>query len=287
MRPFTILMACAAVAASTTGAAAQGDAFGAGTTPAEMPPNGFNGRQYVDSLGCVFVRAGQGDVVAWMPRVTRSNEPLCGYTPTQLGAGIAPERQVSIASNAPATGTTLASVRDVVSVSAPRSGDRGMVSQGAVPAATIAPDVVTRPATRAACRASALRVGHGTRCDEAAQDGVGGHLAAIVIPRQSRNSTHGSEGGSVAPVTIVVASDATYKFPPNVQQAGTVIVGEAEAVTRLGRDTQRIAVPKGYKEAWTDGRLNVFRGVGTALGETQMRRTWSERVPQRLIDSDG
>lgn len=65
-----------------------------------------------------------------------------------------------------------------------------------------------------------------------------------------------------------------------------MIAGSTETVKRLSRDTQRIAVPQGYKEAWTDGRLNVFRGVGTADGAGQMRRTWTESVPQRLIGQD-
>jgi hypothetical protein len=42
-------------------------------------------------------------------------------------------------------------------------------------------------------------------------------------------------------------------------------------------------VPPGYRPAWTDGRLNPNRGIGTPAGEAQMRRIWTDGVPRRLI----
>ena len=285
MRAFPLLLACSVVVSGAVAASAQSDVVVAGSTPAEVPPSTFNGRQYVDSAGCVFVRAGQGDVVAWMPRLTRSNEPLCGYAPTNIEATQRPETAAVTAASATPTATQLASVKEVTLVSAPRLG----ASNTSPVLIATATDVVMRPATRAACGATALRLGHRIGCDTASEDGSS-NLVAIQIPPQTRNSTHGLEGLNgkdlrrTAPARIVVASDATYSFSPSAQ--GTVIVGSAETAKRLSRDTQRIAVPRGYKEAWTDGRLNVFRGVGTDNGTSQMRRTWTESVPQRLIDQD-
>ena len=285
MRAFPLLLACSVVVSGPVVASAQSDVVVAGTTPAEVPPSAFNGRQYVDSAGCVFVRAGQGDVVAWMPRLTRSNEPLCGYAPTNIEATQRPETAAVTAASATPTATQLASVKEVTLVSAPRLG----ASNTSPVLIATATDVVMRPATRAACGATALRLGHRIGCDTASEDGSS-NLVAIQIPPQTRNSTHGLEGLNgkdlrrTAPARIVVASDATYSFSPSAQ--GTVIVGSAETAKRLSRDTQRIAVPRGYKEAWTDGRLNVFRGVGTDNGTSQMRRTWTESVPQRLIEQD-
>lgn len=50
--------------------------------PAEFPPTSFKGNQYVDSRGCVYIRAGVDGNVTWVPRVTRSRKVVCGYKPS-------------------------------------------------------------------------------------------------------------------------------------------------------------------------------------------------------------
>ncbi|MFD2174464.1 SPOR domain-containing protein [Rhodobacter lacus] len=83
MRRYGVFLAATALAAVCAGSAAFADFTLNG--PAEVPPASYKGRQYVDSAGCVFVRAGYGDVVNWVPRVGRNRQQLCGYQPS-LGA---------------------------------------------------------------------------------------------------------------------------------------------------------------------------------------------------------
>jgi hypothetical protein len=61
------------------------------TVPAEVPPATYAGQQYVDSKGCLFLRAGPKGNETWTPRVTRDGVPLCNYPPSGRRVPVADE----------------------------------------------------------------------------------------------------------------------------------------------------------------------------------------------------
>ncbi len=63
--------------------------------PAETPPGDFPGAQYIDSKGCVFVRAGRD----WTAKLDDDGAPLCGFPPSRSAwaGGYAPPPPPSMA----------------------------------------------------------------------------------------------------------------------------------------------------------------------------------------------
>lgn len=61
--------------------------------PAELPPVSFDGREFVDSRGCVFLRSTFGGEVTWVPRFGPDRQPVCGATPTRFAVEAPPRVQ--------------------------------------------------------------------------------------------------------------------------------------------------------------------------------------------------
>ena len=176
--------------------------------PAELPPAGFKGEQYVDSTGCVFLRAGVGERVTWVARISRERRQMCGLAPSLAPAAAAP---------AP----------EVVAVAAP------------APDAAPAPVHRTTPKVTRAAAAPAVEV----------------PLAHVVCPAH-------------APVARRLS----------LKGGGTKVLCIPEGV-----EIETLILPKGYREAWADDRLNPLRGIGTAEGEAMQERVWTRKVPARLV----
>lgn len=50
--------------------------------PKGLPPGGFEGLQFVDQKGCIYVRVGISPPYGWVPRVRRDGTVMCGLDPS-------------------------------------------------------------------------------------------------------------------------------------------------------------------------------------------------------------
>lgn len=118
------------------------------TIPAEFPPRSFEGRQYVDSRGCVYIRASTGGLVDWIPRVTRTREHICNAKPTFAGGF---DRNLPVIPDAaPAAG---GGVPTTVIATAPAAAPKPSAQPAAAPAPAPVRTVAKAPVASAAASA--------------------------------------------------------------------------------------------------------------------------------------
>jgi cell division protein FtsN len=73
-------LVAASIVALCTSAVAQTDGLG----PVNLPPDSFDGREFVDTAGCAFLRSTFGGEVTWIPRFGPDRNPVCGQEPTRF-----------------------------------------------------------------------------------------------------------------------------------------------------------------------------------------------------------
>lgn len=262
----------ALVAALFTVSSAQAQA----RQPAEMPPAGFAGQQYVDSRGCLFVRAGHGGQVRWVARIDRTRKPICGMTPSNQTMARA-QREL----NAPAPVVAAPAAAPVAAAPRPAAQPRPQAVAPAAPPVAVAPARVPT------------------------YQGAPGTNPVLGASRTAGCPAHAPYGKiyerAGAPGTILVCGSQPPNFtgvhPDRHGNLGHTTGGQQVAQAWVDPNTrinyapqfadQAITVqpPKGYKQAWTDDRLNPNRARGTVAGHQQMQQVWTtDEVPQRGVN---
>ena len=253
--------------------------------PANLPPAGFSGQQFVDNRGCIYMRAGYGGQTTWVPRISASRKALCGQPPS-FGA-------------VPAIEMADAPIVDV----RPKNPGPPMETIASV---MVAPKVVARKpeiviGTQVTEAASPAQAALFDRDPVRASDEV--FVAATAPGRAGKIGCFTSApvlqrvrlrtGGTAL---VCTPGDGTLNgWRPPIFPAGSPIgvalidaniVGTGRTTrtyeTAVAADTAPIP-PAGYKLAWKDDRLNPMRGKGTAAGQAAQDEIWTRRVPARLV----
>lgn len=271
--------------------------------PAEFPPLSYKGKQYVDSKGCVFIRAGIDGNVTWVPRVSRKRQSVCGFKPSNVAAAavqptVSGTEPVQITlNNAPAQPNNAAkSAASALAVPATAQvGSRPIPAKRAVP--VVVRQTAPKPAVVVAPRPVAVATATSRQIAVPSATCPG---RSVLSQRYTGKSTKGAPvrcGPQSAPIigARVVAApvaapirQATRRAAANGTavpgvMANTRIVPKHVAINRINT-FNKVTVPKGYKMVWEDGRLNPKRAEQNLAGRSQMLLIWTNTVPRRLVN---
>ncbi|MDG1431640.1 MAG: SPOR domain-containing protein [Paracoccaceae bacterium] len=233
--------------------------------PAEYPPVPFEGREYVDSKGCVFIRAGVDGATNWVPRVTRDRNPVCGFEPTFTTQQLA-------ALNAPVAEPTV--IEPMVMVE-PTPAPMPAASSARTVTASSDPNVVND-----------IFVGGSTNYASSGTTGyvsTGGSSSTSVprnVPGQVVNDIYVGNGGFAA-TTASTSVSPSYSTGTNATNYVRT-TGTSPALS-IGIPNSRNGVPGGYKQAWDDGRINMQRGPQSSSGDASMNQVWTQTIPRQLV----
>lgn len=206
----TRVIAIGVIVSSLGVGAATAQSISSNEIPAEFPPRDFKGKQFVDSRGCVYIRAGVDGATTWVPRVTRERKVICGFKPTfskaQTTTNAAPKLDKDVVQIQPA---------------APEAG---------APAVAVAPKAVAPAA--AATTTARTTSSTATNATKAAP-------RTVKVPKQAKGAPLYTTPTAARPTTTTAKKATTRPVAPAATAAAPTVIQPAPVAPKTTTTTVR------------------------------------------------
>jgi len=220
----TRVIAFGVIAASLGLGVVHAQSFSPMDSPAEFPPASYKGKQYVDSRGCVYIRAGIDGSVAWVPRVTRDRKVVCGFKPTfdKPVAGTAPPPKIDKnvvqiqPATAPTEGTTIfgssTGTKATTSSTATKKATATSTTKTKTKPKTTTSSASAAPATQAAPRQTGLTISNTSQEQPL-------YTTPVAVPPTAKKKSTASAPTVIAPAAPTTTTTTTTA--PTTRRTGT------------------------------------------------------------------